>query len=108
MRPPAVPEEFDDRDDYRDADAGNHTEHSNAYKTDNRKPEFPLLNAEDATQVCEFEQANGRGVHDRSERAAGQILQQVGCAHQKKRDRNRAHNSGELRLRPGRFCDGSA
>src|SRR4029077_1831537 len=61
--PPAIPQELDDRDDYRDSDAGNHAEHGNAHKTDNRKPEFPLLNTEDAAQVCEFEQADGRGDH---------------------------------------------
>jgi len=56
---------------------GNHTKHGNADKADNGQPEFPLLDAEDATQVCEFKQANGRGDDDRSERATRQILQQV-------------------------------
>src|SRR5262249_21369466 len=98
MWAPAIPQELDDRNNYADPNAGDHTEHRNADKPDNRQPEFPLLNAEDATQVCEFEQADGRGDHDRGERAAGQILQQARCEHQKERDRKRAHNSGELRL----------
>src|ERR1051325_4051024 len=35
MRTPAVPQELDHSDHDRDADAGNHAEHSNAYETDN-------------------------------------------------------------------------
>ena len=106
--PPAIPQELDYRDGDCDANAMNHAEHGNSDKTDNRQPEFPLLNAEDATQVCEFEQADGGGNHDRSERATRQILQQIGSEHQKERDCNRAHNCGELRLRAGRFGDRSA
>src|SRR5262245_27234219 len=67
MWAPAIPQELDDRNNYGDPNAGDHTEHRNADKTDNRQPEFQLLNAEDATQVCEFEQADGRGDHDRGE-----------------------------------------
>jgi hypothetical protein len=64
-----------------------------------------LLDAEDATQVCEFEQADGRGDHHSGERAAGKILQQVRCEQQKECDPDRAHNPGELRLRASRFGD---
>ena len=103
--PPAVPQELDDRDDDGDADARNHAENRNTDEADNGQPELPWLDTEDATQVCKFEQADGRGDHDRSERAAGQILQQVGCEYQKQRDRDGAHDSGELRLRAGRFGD---
>ena len=56
----------------------------------------------------EFEQADGRGDHDRGECAAGQILQEVGCEYEKQRDRDGAHHPGELRLRAGRFGDGRA
>jgi hypothetical protein len=48
--PPAVPQEFD----HRDADAGNHAKHRNSDEADNGQPELPLLDAEDAAQVCEF------------------------------------------------------
>jgi hypothetical protein len=64
-----------------------------------------LLDAENATQICEFEQANGRGDYDRSERAAGQILQKVGCEQQKEPDPACANHSGELRLRASSFGD---
>ena len=103
MRAPAVPQKLGDRDGDRHADAGNHAEYGNADEADNRQPELPWLDAEDTTQVCKFEQADGRGDHDRSERAAGQILQQVGCENQKERHRGGAHHSSELRLRTGRF-----
>jgi hypothetical protein len=103
--PPAVPEELDDRDDDRNADAWNHAEDGNPDEACDGQPELPLLDAEDAAQVCEFEQADGGGDHDCSERARGQILQQVGCEHQKKRNGDRANDSGELCLRAGRFRD---
>src|SRR4029077_16862519 len=74
VRPPAVPQELDNRDNYCDSDAGNHTKHRNADKADNGQPEFPLLDAEDATQVCEFEQPNGCRNDYRSERTTRQIL----------------------------------
>src|SRR5215475_10640214 len=106
--PPPVPQELEESDHYRDANTWDYSEHGNAYKANHRQPEFPLLNPKNATQICEFEQADGCGKHNRGKRAARQILQQVGCEHQKERDCNRADHSGELRLRPGRFCDGSA
>src|SRR5262245_21418149 len=55
MWPPAVPQELDDRDADRDADARDNAEYGNADKTDNRQPELPLLDAEDSTQICKFE-----------------------------------------------------
>ena len=48
MRPPAVPQEFDDRDDDRQADAGDGAENGNADEADDRQPEFPTLDAKDA------------------------------------------------------------
>src|SRR5262249_12040373 len=78
MWPPAVPQELDERDANRDADARDNAEYGDADETDNGQPKLPLLDAEDATQVCKCKQADGRGDHDRSERTAGQILQQVG------------------------------
>src|SRR4030095_1382439 len=80
--PPRIPQEFSDRDGDRDADAGNHAEYGNADEADNRQPELPWLDAEDTTQVCKFEQADGRGDHNRSKRTPGQILQQLGCEKQ--------------------------
>ena len=71
---PAIPQELNYCDGDGDADTGNHAKCSNADKTHNRQPKFPLLNAKDATQVSEFEQPNGRCDYNRGQRAAGQIL----------------------------------
>src|SRR5262249_8380610 len=71
---PAIPQELNDRNDYRDTDAGNHTEYRNTDEAHHGQPEFPLLDAKDATEVCEFEQANRCCDHDRSECATRQIL----------------------------------
>src|SRR5690349_20905586 len=59
VRPPAVPQKFNDRRDNRNADSGNHSECGNPDEAEERQPEFPLLNAENTTQVGEFEQPNG-------------------------------------------------
>ena len=58
----------------RQADAGDRAEHRNADEADDRQPELPALDAEDAAQVGELEQADGRGDHDRRQRAVGQVL----------------------------------
>ena len=108
MRPPAVPQEFDDRDADRQADARNHAKHGHADEQTIDSQNSHCWMRKMRRRSCELEQTDGRGDHDRSERAGGQILQQVGCEHQKERDRDCAHDSGQLRLRAGGFGDGCA
>ncbi len=65
-------------------------------EADDRQPEFPALDAEDAAQVGELEQADGRGDHHRRQRAGRQVLQQVGGEHQQQRHGDGADDAGEL------------
>src|SRR5678815_4465739 len=75
--PPAVPKKFNKRDYNCDSNSGNNSEFSNACKANDGKPEFPLLLMVDATQIGEFEQADRRSDHYRSECAARHILEQI-------------------------------
>ena len=45
VRPPATPEEFDYRQQDRQANAGNGAEHNHPYAAADREPELPALNA---------------------------------------------------------------
>ncbi len=80
----------------RQADARNRAQHGHADEADDRQPEFPALDAIDATQVGDLDQADGRSDHDRSQCAGGQILQQVRRHHQQQGDRERADDAGQL------------
>ena len=51
---------------------------------------------------------SGRGDHDRGERRLGQVLEQAGEEQQDEHDRRRAHQAGDLGLRPGLLGDGGA
>ena len=86
-----------------DADAGNHAEDGDTDEAGDGQPELPLLDAEDAAQVCELEQADGSGNHDRRQCTARKILEQIGCEHQEQRDGDGADHAGELRLRSPRL-----
>ena len=48
MRAPAIPQELDDRDHDRKADAGDGAENRDADEADDGQPEFPVLDAENA------------------------------------------------------------
>src|SRR5688500_12007853 len=58
MRTPAVPEEFDDCEENRQADARDHSEHRHADEADDGQPEFPRLDPQDATQIGELEETD--------------------------------------------------
>ena len=55
VRAPAVPEELDDGDRDREADARDRAEDRDPDQTDDRQPEFPTLDAVDSTQVGDFQ-----------------------------------------------------
>jgi hypothetical protein len=77
VRPPPVPQELDDGQDDGQTDSGNHPEDGDAREAHHREPEFPSLDAEDAAQVCDLEQANRRRDHYGGQGTAGQTLQQI-------------------------------
>ena len=96
IRPPAIPQKFDDGDHDGQPDALDRTEHGHADGADDRQPELPALDAINAPQVGDFNQADGRRDHDRCQCAAGQTLQQVRRHHQQQGNGQRADNPGQL------------
>ena len=78
------------------ADARNRAQHGHADEAADGQPEFPPLDAIDATQVGDLDQADGRGDHDGCQRAAGQMLEQVRRRHQQQGDRERADDACQL------------
>jgi hypothetical protein len=96
VRPPAVPQELDHRDDDRDPDAGNRAEERDAGEADDRQPELPSLDAVEPPQVANFEETDGGRNDDGRERGIGQVLQQVGRCDQQHGDRECADDAGEL------------
>ena len=63
--------------DDRQPDAGDRAQHRDAGGAADRQPELPALDAPDAAQVGDLDQADGRGDHHRRQRGCGQVLQQV-------------------------------
>ena len=86
-------------------DAGDHAEHGHADEAGDRQPEFPSLDAVDAPEVGDLEQADGRGDHHRGQRAGGQVLQQVRRRQKQHRDGERADDAGQLGAGAGGFGD---
>ena len=63
---------------------------------DDRQPELPALDAIDSSQVGDLDQADGRGDHDCSQCAGGQMPEQVRRHHQQQGNSERADDSGQL------------
>ena len=105
VRTPAVPEELDHGNDDRERDARNGAEHGHAREADHRQPELPALDAIDAAQVGDFEQADRRRDDDGGQRGVRQMLEQRGREQQQQRDGERADHARQLGLRARRLGD---
>ena len=80
MRTPAIPEELDHGDHDRERDAGDGAKQSDTRETDHRQPELPALDAIDATQIRDFEQADGRGDNDGRKAVFGRYWSRSGAS----------------------------
>src|SRR6185436_20274068 len=74
VRPPPIPEEFNDGDCDSKRDARDGAQNGNARKTKHRQPEFPSLYPKDADEILDLEETNGRCNDDGGKRAVGQML----------------------------------
>jgi hypothetical protein len=63
----------------------------------------PALDTIDATQIGQFEQADGRSDNHSCQDSVRQILEQLRSEDQQKCDGNRTHDSGQLCLGTRRF-----
>ncbi|MNY10659.1 hypothetical protein D3C86_1436480 [compost metagenome] len=108
IRTPAIPQKFNDCDQDGQTNTFDCAKHRHADSADDRQPELPALYAIDASQVSDFDQANGRCDDHRSQGAVGQVAQQVGSQHQQQRNGQRADHTGHLGFRAGGFGHGRA
>ena len=96
MRTPAVPQEFDDGDEDRETNAGDHPEYRDTNEANDRQPELPALDAIDPPEVGDLDQADGGGDDDGSERRIRQVLQQVRRDHEQQGDCDRTDDVRQL------------
>src|SRR4029079_19274610 len=59
VRPPAIPEEFNDGDYDSERDARDCAQNCDARKTKHRKPELPSLYPKDADEIVDFDEPKG-------------------------------------------------
>ena len=97
MRPPAVPQEFDDRDDDRQADAGNRAEHGDADEADDRQPELPALDAEDAARSSNSNRPMADAITTAASALMGRSCSRSGASDKQQGDGHGADHAGQLR-----------
>ena len=74
---PAVPQELDDRNHDREANARDCAKNGDARETDDRKPELLALNPIKSAQTRHLDQADRRGDDDAYQRHIGKMLQEA-------------------------------
>jgi hypothetical protein len=98
VRPPSVPQEFDDGNDDGQADARDCPEHGDTDRAQDRQPELPALDPVDTGEIAELEQSDCGGDDHRCERRIGEVLEQCRRSDDEQCDDEGADDAGHLRF----------
>src|SRR3954471_22693227 len=102
VRTPAPPQEFRYGDGDRNADARNGAEQGHGDGAEDGKPEFPLLDTINPSELLEFEEPDRSGNDDCRERRIREVFEQLRSSDDNESDDQRPDQASHLRLCAGR------